>query len=63
MEKDKGPYGESLPKAADLCEADYQKLLKKEELLLIMPPDHPLASAGKAEKGRAGMERQAESMG
>ena len=31
MEKDKGPYGESLPKAADLCEADYQKLLKKEE--------------------------------
>ena len=31
LEKDKGPYGESLPKAADLCEADYQKLLKKEE--------------------------------
>ena len=23
LEKDKGPYGESLPKAADLCEADY----------------------------------------
>ena len=31
LEKDKEPYGESLPKAADLCEADYQKLLKKEE--------------------------------
>lgn len=29
LEKDKGPYGESLPKAADLCEADYQKLLKR----------------------------------
>lgn len=24
------------------------ELLKKEEILLIMPPDHPLASAGKA---------------